>query len=96
MLSFIIPARSQPEETRLCLDSILHASRTLGVEAQSEFILLDDDSDPALGLRDRLFKPFRAATQAKVFIARFQKRQHYSGVLSYGLSRAAEIGRAHV
>lgn len=89
MLSFIVPARSQPEETRLCIDSILHCIRTLGVEAQSEFILLDDQSEPQLGLEPRIFRPLRGATSAKVFIARFRTRQHYTGVLSYGLSRAS-------
>ena len=53
MLSFIIPARSQPEETRLCLDSVLHAIRTHSLERLSEFILLDDESDPALGITPR-------------------------------------------
>lgn len=89
MLSFVIPARSQPEETRLCLDSVLHAIRTHSLEHLCEFILLDDDSDPALGIAPRLFVPFRAATSAKVSITRFSSRQHYTGVLAYGLSRAA-------
>ena len=88
MLSFIIPARSQPEETRLCLDSVLHAIRTHSLERLSEFILLDDDSDPSLGITPRLFQPFRAATSAKVSITRFSSRQHYTGVLAYGLARA--------
>jgi GT2 family glycosyltransferase len=87
MLSFIIPARSLPDETQSCLVSILLAVRTLRIEHRCEFILLDDESDPALGLTT-LFKQFRAGTRQPVKIYRFKKNQHYTGVFAHGLSFA--------
>jgi GT2 family glycosyltransferase len=91
MLSFIVPARSQPDETRGCLTSILHSIRALGIESSSEFVLLDDESRPEYGILN-LFKEFRAATQQPVTIARFKKNQHYTGVFAYGLSLAKGDG----
>jgi hypothetical protein len=87
MLSFIVPARSQPNETRGCLASILHSLRTLGLESLAEFVLLDDESKPEYGLLN-VFREFRSSTQQPVFIARFRKHQHYTGVFAHGLSFA--------
>jgi hypothetical protein len=87
MLSFIIPARSQPVETRGCLISILNAVRTLRIEHRCEFILLDDQSDPKHDLA-AIFREFRANTPQPVTIGRFRKHQHYTGVFAYGLSKA--------
>jgi len=87
MISFIVPARSQPQETRGCLASILNAVRVLGLEPFSDFIFLDDASDQKHGLVP-LFTAFRGATQRPVVVARFRKHQHYTGVFAYGLSKA--------
>ncbi len=87
MLSFVIPARSQPGETRECLSSLLSAIRTLGIESQCEFVLLDDESEPALGLL-KLFQEFRKHTPCTVTVGRFKQRQHYTGVFAYGMSKA--------
>ncbi len=87
MLSFIIPARSQPIETRGCLISILNAVRSLRIEPCCEFILLDDQSDPSHDLPG-IFREFRANTPQPVTIGRFRKHQHYTGVFAYGLSKA--------
>lgn len=87
MLSFIVPARSQPTETRDCLASLLNAVRVLGIEHTGEFILLDDESEAQHGLLN-LFKEFRKATPQPVTIGRFKQRQHYTGVYAYGQSKA--------
>lgn len=87
MLSFIIPARSQPTETRDCLFSVLAAVRSLRIEHQCEFILLDDESDPAHGMV-HIFQQFRQGTRQPVTIVRFTKHQHYTGVFAHGLSLA--------
>ena len=87
MLSFIIPARSQPNETRGCLISILNAVRQLRIEHQCEFILLDDQSDPKYGI-GTVFREFRGNTRQPVTIGRFRKHQHYSSAFGYGLSKA--------
>jgi len=87
MLSFIIPARSQPVETRDCLVSILAAVRLLRIEQRCEFILLDDQSESSLGLLT-LFQQFRQGTKQPVTIVRFKKHQHYTGVFAHGLSLA--------
>jgi GT2 family glycosyltransferase len=86
-MSFIVPARSQRAETRDCLDSILFALRSQSLDHVCEFVLIDDDSDPAEGIT-ALFQNFRAACQRPVHITRFKKRQHYTGVFAYGLSKA--------
>jgi len=87
MLSFIVPARSQPEETNGCLHSILRAVRALRVEHLCEFICLDDNSEQRYGLMT-VFNAFRQSTASPVTIARFRKHQHYTGVFAYGLSKA--------
>jgi len=87
-LSFIIPARSLRDVTTECLISVNTALHTLGIAGQAEFILLDDNSDAAEGITE-LFTSFRASTPTPVHVARFQQRQHYTGVFAYGLSRAA-------
>lgn len=87
MLSFIVPARSLRDVTTECLISINSAVHALGLAGQAEFILLDDQSDPAEGI-SRMFRDFRASTGAPAHIARFKQRQHYTGVFAYGLSRA--------
>jgi hypothetical protein len=91
MLSFIVPARSQPTETRDCLASLLNAVRVLGIEPRCEFIFLDDDSEPQHGLLT-LFKEFRKVTTQPVTIGRFKQRQHYTGVYAYGQSKAKGDG----
>jgi hypothetical protein len=87
MLSFIVPARSQPQETQECLDSLLVTLRLLHIEAHCEFLLLDDNSHAEYRLVE-LFKAFRASTGQPVHIARFRQWQHYTGVFAYGLSKA--------
>ena len=87
MISIIVPARSQRQETRDCLDSILTSVRLLNLEDACEYILLDDNSDPSHDLVG-LFKTFRQATARPVRIVRFKERQHYSRIFAQGLSRA--------
>lgn len=87
MLSFIVPARSLREVTTECLISINSAAHALGLQNSVEWLLLDDQSDPAEGITP-LFLSFRASTNAPVHVARFKVRQHYTGVFAYGLSRA--------
>ena len=87
MLSFIIPARSQPDETAECLESLFQSLRLLNLEPHSEFLFLDDNSHAEYKLAD-LFKHFRSGTRQPVHIARFRQWQHYTGVFAYGLSKA--------
>jgi len=86
-LSFIVPARSLRDVTVECLISINTAVHALGLGGQAEFILLDDNSDPAEGI-SAMFRDFRAGTGSPGHVARFRQRQHYTGVFAYGLSRA--------
>ncbi len=88
MLSFIIPARSLRDATTECLISVNSAVHALGLGHLAEFILLDDNSDAGEGITE-LFTSFRASMPAvPMHVARFQQRQHYTGVFAYGLSRA--------
>lgn len=87
MLTFIVPARSSPDITKTCLDSIVHSLKRLGLADRAEFILQDDNSDAEYGIAD-LFRNFRAETGLPTHIARFKKQQHYTGSFAYGLSRA--------
>lgn len=87
MLSILVPARNGRAMTEECLRTILSSLRVLRLEDRAEFILMDDNSDPALGIADA-FRDFRAQTAAPVSIFRFKTWQHYTGVFAYGLSRA--------
>lgn len=87
MLSFIIPARTSPDLTTACLNSIVSSVGTLGLAPLCEFVLIDDNSDPRWGLAP-LFREFRQVTGSPCHIARFKTWQHYTGVFAYGLSAA--------
>jgi hypothetical protein len=87
MLSFIVPARSLRDVTTECLVSINSAVHALALQDRVEWILLDDQSEPAEGITD-LFASFLQSTGRPGHVARFRQRQHYTGVFAYGLSRA--------
>lgn len=87
MLSILVPARNGRDMTVGCLRSILSSVRALQLEDRCEFILMDDNSDAALGLAAAMVE-FRGQTTAPVAVYRFRSRQHYTGVFAYGLSRA--------
>lgn len=86
MPSIIVPARNGRRFTQNCLASILHAVALLKLDC--EFILIDDNSDPAEGILD-VFCQFRDRAQDQaVKIIRTKTRQHYSGVFSIGVHHA--------
>lgn len=87
MLSIIIPARNGPEMTADTLRTTLHALRVLHLTEHAAFILIDDNSEPSLGIAGVL-RSFRADSPSPVSIYRFKKWQHYTGAFAYGLSRA--------
>lgn len=85
MLSVIIPARNSRQLTTECLDSVMFTFNA--IEANVEYILIDDDSDADERISD-LFLEFRDSVNSEVKIIRFLERQHYTGVFSCGLSQA--------
>lgn len=87
MLTFVIPARSQREMTAECLASTLGSVRQLGLDSIADFVLLDDNSEPADGIND-LFRAFRQQSGRPTAIYRFKQRQHYSRILAHALSFA--------
>ena len=83
MPSIIVPARNSRDFTQTCLGSILHAVSLLKLDC--EFVLIDDESDPAEGILD-VFREFRERAKGHaVKIIRSRTHQHYSGVFSIGL-----------
>src|SRR5262245_27022275 len=89
MLSILMGARNGPEMTAGSLQAALATVRSLHLEDRVEFVLLDDESDPAMGISG-MFKEFRAQTTAPVSITRFKVRQHYTRMVAYAMSRAAK------
>lgn len=85
MLSVIIPARNSKSLTSNCLYSVMFTFQF--VTFPVEFILIDDNSDQNEGVLP-LFLNFRKSVNHPVKIIRFQQRQHYTGVFSWGLSQA--------
>jgi GT2 family glycosyltransferase len=71
-----------------CLSSLLGSVKSLGMENAVEYILIDDCSDPAIGMMD-LFQEVRRSTTANVQIIRFKKHQHYA----YGVALAFSLAR---
>jgi GT2 family glycosyltransferase len=86
MISIILPSRNAAAWTGRALASIRHSLLQLGW-GDVEMILLDDDSDPKLGILP-LFKEFRNRSGLTCRIVHFKTHQHYSRVFSAGLSIA--------
>jgi GT2 family glycosyltransferase len=87
MISFVMPARNAQEWTHRALISLARSVEVLGWKANVHVHLLDDASDPALGIMD-IFKQFRQLSGLPTTIVRFHNNQHYSRVLSAALSLA--------
>ena len=86
MPSIIVPARNSRDFTATCLGSLLHSLARL--QLSSEFILIDDASDPAEKLLDVFIDHRRQAKGHQTKIVRAKKHQHYTGVFSAGLQLA--------
>ncbi len=87
LISIILPARNAPQWTGRALASIRHSLIQLGWLGKVEMILLDDNSDPALGIAP-LFSEFRRQSKIPCKIIRFKEHQHYSRIFGAGLSVA--------
>jgi GT2 family glycosyltransferase len=84
VLSFIVPARNNPDFTAACLQSI-HFSLSRLKLSDCEFILIDDASPPEQNIVE-VFRQHRSnAQENETKIVKSRKHQHYSGVFSIGL-----------
>jgi GT2 family glycosyltransferase len=87
VLSFIVPARNNPQFTAACLQSLHYSVSRLKL-SDCEFILIDDESPPEQRMLD-VFRQHRSnAPGHETKILRSRKNQHYSGVFSLGLHLA--------
>ncbi len=87
LISIILPARNAPQWTGRALASIRHSVNQLGWHDNLEMILLDDKSEPDMGIVP-LFMEFRQQSKLPCKIIRFKEHQHYSRVFGAGLSLA--------
>ena len=87
MLSIIVLVKDSPQHARACVESVIHSLRRLGVEAQSELILLDDFSDAESRIPE-LFTAARTGTKAATRAIRFKRHSHYAYGVALGMSIA--------
>jgi GT2 family glycosyltransferase len=87
MLSVIIPVRNTREFASTCLVCASRTFAALGGAEDFEFILIDDDSDPASGIVE-LFRQFRESVPFKTTIAHLKQRQYYTYACALGMSLA--------
>jgi cellulose synthase/poly-beta-1,6-N-acetylglucosamine synthase-like glycosyltransferase len=87
MLSILLAIRNNRTGVTNCLASLQRVIAALALP--TEFILVDDDSDPAQQIPQLLLN-FRNQLGATVLtrIVRFTQHQHYTRALAYGLSAA--------
>ncbi|OGH99015.1 MAG: hypothetical protein A2X42_06230 [Candidatus Margulisbacteria bacterium GWF2_38_17] len=83
--SVIIPVRNNKLLTLKCLRSVAFTFSFLTKD--TEYILINDDSDPKHGIID-LFLKFREQVKGAVKIINSKKHLHYTGSFSYGLSQS--------
>ncbi len=83
MISIIVPARNNPDRTRVTLGTLLYSVNSLKLTA--EFILIDDNSPVDEGIL-AVFRQHQVSAVGHVCkIVRAKKHQHYSGVFTEGL-----------
>ncbi|MGA3067241.1 MAG: glycosyltransferase [Tepidisphaeraceae bacterium] len=87
MLSVVIPFRNIGDFAGLCLFSIGETIRQLNLLDQTEFILIDDASDPSNDMAGH-FERFRKSTPARTTLLMLRSRQYYTYACSLGFSTA--------
>jgi GT2 family glycosyltransferase len=83
VITVVVLFRNAPQLQEICLQS-LRASHI----DDASFLLIDDCSDPALGITRRLLDFRSDIAPADVRIARFHRQMHYTHGLAYALSLA--------
>jgi GT2 family glycosyltransferase len=88
MLSVVLSVRNNQQQAANCLSSMLRAFGQL--KLATEFLLIDDQSDPQQGI-PAIFDAFRREAVAQghhVTAFHFKQQQHYTRALAYGFSAA--------
>jgi GT2 family glycosyltransferase len=87
VISIFVPFRNAPDLARECLGSLLNSVRNLRAERDVEFVFVDDASSPEYGIAG-LLVDFRKSVKSTVHVLQLKTHQHYTGAVSYGLSKA--------
>jgi len=87
VISVIIPVRNIAQLAGSCLSAIHNTFTTLRSLHETQFILIDDCSDPQTGTLDVL-RGFKQTNPAQTTLIRFKIRQFYTYACSLGLSLA--------